>query len=164
MSVRTARPDDAAQVADIYNYYVVNSHATFELDAVDPIEMLRRMEHGWALGYPFLVYESDTGILGLAYAHRYRERQAYSQSVEVSVYIRNGSEGKSIGTGLYQRLLKEIGSKDFHVIIAGIALPNDASIRLHEKFGFRKVAHFEEVGRKFDRWVDVGYWQKILRK
>lgn len=162
MPVRPATPDDAAAVADIYNYYIANSHATFELDAINDGEMLRRMQDGWKAGYPFLVYEENGEVLGYAYGRQFRPRRAYLHTIEVSVYIRNGSEGKSIGTRLYERLFEEIGKGDFHAIIGGISLPNDASVRLHEKFGFEKVAQFREVGFKFGRWIDVGYWEKIV--
>jgi L-amino acid N-acyltransferase YncA len=163
MLVSTATPDDAAEVANIYNYYIANSHATFELEKVDPSEMSKRIDQGLGAGYPFVVCRSDEKVLGYAYSHRYRVRPAYSHSAEVSIYLRPGSEGQSIGTCLYDRLLNELGNGDFHSVIAGIALPNDASVRLHEKFGFVKVAHFHEVGRKFGCWIDVGYWQKILQ-
>jgi phosphinothricin acetyltransferase len=83
--------------------------------------------------------------------------------VEISVYIKNGIEGKGIGTILYENLFAELNAKPVHVIVAGIALPNDASIRLHEKFGFEKVAHFSEIGFKHGRWIDVGYWEKIQK-
>ena len=82
-------------------------------------------------------------------------------SVEVSVYVRPGHTERSIGKLLYEALFDELKKGDFHAIIAGISLPNDASVVLHEKFGFEKVAHFREVGRKFDRWIDVGYWELI---
>lgn len=161
MAVRPATLDDSASVAEIYNYYIANSHATFELDAVDASEMRRRMEDGTASGYPFLVYEERGRVLGYAYGQQYRHRPAYRHSVEVSVYIMPGSEQRSIGTRLYEQLFKEIGRGDFHAMIAGISLPNDASIRLHEKFGMTKVAHFREVGHKFGRWIDVGYWERV---
>ncbi|MEO7538452.1 MAG: N-acetyltransferase family protein [Pyrinomonadaceae bacterium] len=162
MPVRSATSNDAAAVAEIYNYYIANSHATFELDSIDAAEMLRRIESGWSGEYPFMVYEEDGEVLGYAYGHQYKPRKAYEYSIEVSVYVRNGHEGGSIGTRLYEQLFAEIGRGDFHAIIAGISLPNEASIRLHEKFGFEKVAHFREVGFKFDRWIDVGYWEKIV--
>jgi phosphinothricin acetyltransferase len=78
------------------------------------------------------------------------------------VYVKRGSEGRNVGTLLYESLLDEIRKGDFHAVIGGISLPNDASVRLHEKFGFEKVAHFREVGRKFGRWIDVGYWQLLI--
>ncbi len=164
MNIRPARSDDAGQIAAIYDHYITTSHATFEMEPIDGAEMLQRMNDGWAAGYPFLVCERDAEILGYAYGRQFRPRRAYLHSIEVSVYIKKDKEGKGIGSLLYQALFDEIRNKNFHTIIAGISLPNDASIRLHEKFGFNKVAHFCEVGRKFDRWIDVGYWQLLLAK
>src|SRR4029077_5021381 len=98
------------------------------------------------------------------YGRRYRPRFAYLHSIEISVYVKHGSGKQNIGTNLYESLIAEIRQKDLHAVIGGISLPNDASVRLHEKFGFEKVAHFREVGRKFGRWIDVGYWELILPK
>jgi len=162
MQIRNAKPDDAIDIAYIYNYYVATSHATFEIDPVDAGEMLRRMEEGWNAGYPFLVCEEQDEIVGYAYGRYFRPRAAYLHSIEVSVYVRPGRTEGQVGTRLYEKLLYEIKQGEFHAVIGGISLPNDASVRLHEKFGFEKVAHFREVGRKFDRWIDVGYWELTL--
>jgi L-amino acid N-acyltransferase YncA len=161
MQVRAAKDDDAIDIAYIYNYYIATSHATFEIEPIDEAEMLRRIEECWYAGYPFLVCEENDQIVGYAYGRRFRVRPAYAHSVEVSVYIRPGYTDRKIGHLLYEALLDEIKKGDFHAIIAGISLPNDASVKLHENFGFEKVAHFREVGRKFERWIDVGYWQLI---
>ncbi|CAN5551223.1 hypothetical protein BH10ACI2_BH10ACI2_19800 [soil metagenome] len=126
--------------------------------------MLRRIAEIQLAGYPFLVCEDGDEIVGYAYANRYKLRWAYQHSVEVSVYFKDGFGGKGIGKLLYERLFSELKKGDFHAIIAGISLPNEASVKLHEKFGMMQVAHFREVGRKFDRWIDVGYWELILDK
>ena len=157
-------PADSPQIAEIYNHYIAASHATFEVDLIDAAEMLKRVDDVFAAGYPFLVCETGGEIVGYAYGHQFRQRPAYRHSIEVSVYTKPGQEGKRIGTMLYEILFDEIKKSYFHAIIAGISLPNDASVRLHEKFGFEKVAHFREVGRKFDRWIDVGYWELIISK
>ena len=161
MNIRKAAIEDAAQIAEIYNYYIKTSHATFELETIDSNEMENRIRETFQKNYPFFVCEENEEIVGYAYGRMFRPRRAYLHSIEVSVYIRKGSEGKQIGTRLYEKLLHEILQNDFHAIIAGISLPNDASIRLHEKFGFEKVAHFREVGFKFERWIDVGYWELL---
>jgi phosphinothricin acetyltransferase len=161
-SIRPAVAVDAVQIAAIYNYYIQNSHATFETEMIDGSEMLRRMEEGWAAGYPFLACADQDEIIGYAYGRRFRPRFAYLHSIEVSVYVKHGRQGSGVGALLYERLLAEIRRGNFHAVIGGISLPNDASVRLHERLGFEKVAHFREVGRKFDRWIDVGYWQLIL--
>jgi L-amino acid N-acyltransferase YncA len=162
MTIRPANTNDASQIAGIYNHYIATSHATFEIDPIDPDEMLRRIDEIQVGGYPFLIYEANSEIAGYACGHEFRSRPAYRHSVEVSVYVKPGHERKGVGTLLYKRLFAEIRAGDFHAIIAGISLPNEASIRLHEKFGFEKVAHFHEVGRKFGRWIDAGYWELIL--
>ena len=164
MIVRAADRDDATAAAYIYNHYIATSHATFETEPIGGGEMLRRITDGRERGYPFLVAADGTDVVGYAYGREYRLRAAYRQSIEVSVYIRPGHDGYGIGSALYDKLLSEISKEDFHAVIAGVALPNDASVRLHEKLGFEKVAHFREVGRKFDRWIDVGYWELLIRK
>ncbi|HEX8196017.1 MAG TPA: arsinothricin resistance N-acetyltransferase ArsN1 family B [Pyrinomonadaceae bacterium] len=160
MKIRTANLEDAAAIAAIYNFYVESSHSTFEIETVNESEMRRRVSEILE-NYPFLVGEENGDIIGYAYASRYKARAGYRHSVEVSVYIKDGINGKGIGTILYENLFVELKAKPIHAIVAGIALPNDASIRLHEKFGFEKVAHFREIGFKHGRWIDVGYWEKI---
>lgn len=161
MNIREATLEDAAQIAEIYNYYIETSHATFELETIDAAEMANRISETFQKNYPFFVCEENAEIVGYAYGRYFRPRRAYMYSIEVSVYIRSGADGKGVGTLLYERLFSEISQQNFHAIIAGISLPNDASIRLHEKFGFEKVAHFREVGFKFGRWIDVGYWELL---
>lgn len=162
MYVREVRPADADPIAAIYNHYILNSHSTFEVEPIDAAEMSRRTRELTAEGYPFLVAESEGAIVGYAYAHRWRERAAYSRSAEVSVYIEPHGTNKGIGVKLYEVLIPSLADRGFHALIAGISLPNEASIRLHERFGFEKVAHFREIGRKFDRWIDVGYWELLI--
>ena len=163
MKIRRVALSDSAQIAEIYNYYIVNTHHTFETEAVDESEMRSRIDE-IIEKYPYYVSEENGEILAYAYAAPYKSRCAYQSSAEVSVYVKNNIQQKGIGTRLYEKLLAELQSSDVHAIIAGIALPNDASIRLHEKFGFEKVAHFREVGFKFGRWIDVGYWELINGK
>ena len=112
--------------------------------------------------YPFLVFEEESKINGYAYAGSWRGKPAYKNTVEITVYLRNGEVGKQIGTKLYTELIKELKAKQFHAIIGGMTLPNEASVKLHENFEFKQVAHFKEVGLKFDKWLDVGFWQLIL--
>jgi L-amino acid N-acyltransferase YncA len=163
MNIRTTTLEDAAQIAEIYNYYIETSHATFELEKIDSVEMKNRIDETFQKNYPFLACEENGEIIGYAYGRQYRPRRAYMHSIEVSIYIKNGADGKGVGTMLYQKMLPEILQKNFHAIIAGISLPNEASVRLHEKFGFEKVAHFREVGFKFNRWIDVAYWELLAQ-
>ncbi len=159
--IRPATAQDAASICDIYNLYVSGSTATFETDPVSVSEMRQRIIKTTEK-YPWLIFEHENKVAGYAYASAWRVRAAYFNSVESTVYLRPDEVGKGIGKKLYLRLFELLREKNIHVIIGGIALPNVASIALHEKLGFTKVAHFKEVGLKFDRWVDVGYWQKML--
>lgn len=163
MNIRQVESSDSVQIAEIYNYYIENTHHTFETEAVNESEMQNRINE-ITENYPYFVGDENGEIIGYAYAAPYKSRCAYRSSAEVSVYARNDIQQKGIGTRLYEKLMAELQSSDVHAIIAGIALPNDASIGLHEKFGFEKVAHFREVGWKFGRWIDVGYWELINRK
>ena len=124
--------------------------------------MASRIHEVLSAGLPFLVVESGGEVVGYAHASKWKGRCAYRFSVEVSAYIHHGAVGHGFGSALYQELCPRLADKGVHALIGGIALPNDASIRLHEKFGFRQVARFPEVGFKFGCWVDVGYWQLIL--
>lgn len=163
MIVRKVELEDASQIAEIYNHYIENTHHTFETEAINESEMRNRIDK-IIKNYPYFVSEESGEILAYAYAAPYKSRCAYRSSAEVSVYARNGIQQKGIGTRLYEKLLAELLQSDVHVVIAGIALPNEASVRLHEKFGFEKVAHFREIGWKFGRWIDVGYWELISEK
>ncbi|HEV8248126.1 MAG TPA: GNAT family N-acetyltransferase, partial [Polyangiaceae bacterium] len=100
-----------------------------------------------------------SGIVGYAYATRWRTRPAYRFSTEITVYLDPECRRLGIGSRLYEELLAKLQARGVHAAMAGIALPNEASVALHEKFGFSKVAHFKEVGFKFNTWIDVGYWQ-----
>jgi L-amino acid N-acyltransferase YncA len=162
MIVRTVIGGDAARLAQIYNHYIENSHSTFETEPIDEAEMRSRIDEGRTGSYPFLVAEDNLDVLGYAYAHQYRVRSAYRATAEVSIYLAPDSIAQGIGSSLYERLFEQLITGKFHTVVAGISLPNDASIKLHEKFGMQKVAHFYEVGRKFGRWIDVGYWQRAL--
>ncbi len=158
MNIRPVKLEDAQGIAEVYNYYIQNTHHTFETEPLGIDEMRKRIG-GMIEDYPYLVAEEDGEILGYACAAQFRLRDAYEYSVEVSIYVRNAAKQKGIGTQLYTKLFDELAETNVHVIVAGISLPNDVSIRFHEKLGFRKVAHFREIGYKLGRWIDVGYWQ-----
>lgn len=163
VKIRQVKLSDAEQLAGIYNFYVLNTHHTFETEPVSSNEMQKRIG-GIVENYPYFVAAENEEILAFAYATKYKPRSAYKQTVEVSVYVKQGANGKGFATKLYEKLFEEIEQTDIHAVIAGIALPNEASIKLHEKFGFEKVAHFREVGFKFGKWIDVGYWELIRQK
>ncbi len=159
--IRDATAADALQIAQIYNHYIAHTHITFEEHAVDADEMARRILDSQQT-HPWLVFETAGAIDGFCYATRWRVRHAYRFAAETTVYLRVGQSGRGIGTQLYRKLLDELISRDTHVAIGGIALPNVASIALHERLGFVKVAQFREVGWKLNRWIDVGYWECVL--
>ncbi|GAB3455729.1 GNAT family N-acetyltransferase [Massilia terrae] len=160
--IREAQAQDAEAIAAIYNHYVCNTTVSFELEPVGAAEIARRVEAVRSIGLPWLVIEQDGKLAGYAYATRWRERLAYRSSVECSVYLDAAAHGRGLASALYEELLRRLAALGVHAAIGGIAQPNPASVRLHEKFGFEQVAMFREVGRKFDRWVDVGYWQRLL--
>jgi L-amino acid N-acyltransferase YncA len=160
--IRPAIAADACALADIYNHYIDETIITFEEQPVSPSDIAERITEVAAAPLPWLVYQHEDRIVGYAYASKWKGRCAYRFSVETTVYLALSSIGKGIGTELYQALLTQLKTLGLHVAIGGIALPNAASVALHEKFGFSKVAHFPEVGFKFGRWIDVGYWQLTL--
>ena len=162
LTVRSARPEDALQVSEIYNHYIQTSTITFEEDPVSASEMAARIHEIQSLSYPWLVATAANEVLGYSYAGKWKARAAYKHSSEITVYVRAGQERSGVGSALYHQLLPALKACGVRAAIGGVALPNDASVRLHEKFGFEKCAHFKEVGFKFNRWIDVAYWQLIL--
>jgi phosphinothricin acetyltransferase len=162
VTVRPATGEDATAVAGIYNHYVTETIVTFEEEPVTVAEMARRIADVQAAPLPWLVATCDGAVVGYAYASRWKARIGYRHSAESTVYLAPGQSGRGIGTRLYSDLLGLLRAQGIHAVMGGIALPNAGSIALHEKMGFRKVAHFEEQGFKFGRWIDVGYWQRFL--
>jgi phosphinothricin acetyltransferase len=160
--VRPATANDLDSITRIYNHYILNTIITFEEQPVSRTEMAGRMEGIASASLPWLVAEQHGEVLGYAYAGRWKSRYGYRFSVESTVYLDPAAMGKGLGGTLYGNLLKILRDEKFHVAIGGIALPNPASVALHEKLGFRKVAHYREIGFKFDQWIDVGYWQLSL--
>ena len=161
--VRYAREDDLARLTEIYNHYVVNTPITFD---IEPISMPRRRE--WFERYAasgrhrLLVAEAGGAVIGYADSHQYHARQAYDTTVEVAVYCAPEATGRGIGTRLYTALFEAIQGEDVRMALAGITLPNSASIALHERFGFALSGVQHEVGRKFGRYWDVAWYEKRL--
>lgn len=160
--IRSVTKDDAAGIAEIYNYYIANTFITFENEAVSADEISARISDVVSALLPWLVLEENGAIIGYAYATTWRARPAYKNTIETTIYLSKDSWGKGYGRLLYSKLIAELASSGFHTAIGGIALPNDASVKLHESLGFKKVAHFQEVGFKFNQWIDVGFWQLML--
>jgi len=161
--IRAVQPKDAKAISEIYNHYIANTVITFEEETISAEEMSNRITSVQVSGLPWLIAQDDVGnVLGYAYASKWRERFSYRFSVEVTVYLSQKYAGKGIGTLLYAELFKQLKANNIHSVIGGITLPNAASVAVHEKFGMNKVAHFSEVGYKFEQWLDVGYWQGTL--
>jgi phosphinothricin acetyltransferase len=159
--IRPATPADAQALADLYNPYIRETTITFEEEAVTAAEMAARLAKVVET-HPWLVWEEGGRVLGYAYASAWRARAAYRHSAETAIYVAMGHHGKGIGTALYRALLDELRARGFHLVLGGLALPNAASVRLHEALGFTKAGHMREAGRKFDRWIDVGFWELLL--
>ena len=163
MEIRHATDADLDGINDVYNFYVLNHQATFDLE---PIAMEARRE--WASHYTakgrhrLLVAVDDDRVLGYATSSVFRDRPAYDRTVETSAYLAPDACGRGIGTALYDALFAELSSEDVHRAIALIAVPNPASIALHERSGFTKAGHITEAGWKLDRWWDITWWEKPL--
>jgi phosphinothricin acetyltransferase len=160
--VRPAQETDAQGIADIYNPYITGTTVTFEEEPVTAEEIQHRIQGVKSIPMPWLCAEYESSLAGYAYASRWRERSAYRFVVESTIYLAPAFIGRGIGEVLYGTLLEQLRASGIHTVIGVIALPNPASVTLHEKLDFTKVAHFNEVGYKFKQWVDVGYWQRIL--
>lgn len=160
--IREARIEDAQAIVDIYNDYILNTTVTFEIEPLSVSEMERRIEDISA-SYPYMVYEFDGKVAGYCYAHRWHERAAYDGVVELSVYLARQHVGKGIGTELTRRMIEECRRRNYRVIITCVTGGNDSSIALQEKLGFTKVAHYKNVGLKFNRLIDVIDYELILQ-
>ncbi len=160
--IRAARGDDAAAIAAIYNSYVLDDIATFEEQTVAAQEMAGRIADVQRRTLPWLVATDADVVLGYAYAGPWKMRSAYRHTVETSVYVDRAAKGRGVGAELYGALIAELRAHDIHAVIGGVSLPNEASVRLHERLGFSKIGQFAQVGFKFGRWIDVGYWQLLL--
>ncbi len=160
--IRKVQLSDAQAIAEIYNYYIENTIITFELEPIDADEERFRILNITNNGYPYIVYEEQGGVIGYAYLSKWREREAYNNTLETSIYLHKDHCGKGIGKILYKALIDLAKEKKVHVLIGSISCPNSESQKLHEKLGFEKVGVFKEVGCKFDKYIDVEFWQLSL--
>jgi phosphinothricin acetyltransferase len=160
--IRLANLSDTGAIAGIYNNYILNTAITFEEEPIARQVFADRLAAVLSASLPWLVIVSGEQVAGFAYASPWKDRRGYRFSVESSIYLESAIQGRGLGTLLYSALLDHLRQLPVHTVIGGIALPNAASVRLHEKLGFTKVAHFSEAGYKFKRWIDVGYWQLLL--
>jgi phosphinothricin acetyltransferase len=161
--IRRARSDDLGALTAIYNHYVEHSAITFDL-APFSLEARRAWLEGFAEHgrHQLFVAEQDAAVVGFAGTRAFRDKRAYDTSVETSIYLAPGATGRGLGRALYERLFAALDGADVHRAIAGITLPNEASVALHRRFGFEPVGVMREVGRKHGRYWDVLWMEKAL--
>ena len=162
VKIRSADPGrDAAACASIYAPHVEASATSFEAEPPTAAEFAERIERTGAT-HPWLVAESEGEILGFAYACEHRTRAAYRWAADVSIYLAEANRGQGVGRALYEVLLERLREQRFRVACAGVTLPNEASVRLHESLGFAPVGVYRRIGWKAGAWRDVGWWQLDL--
>ena len=161
IEIRNVQVEDAANLVAIYAPYVEKTAITFETQ-VPTVEDFKNRIKKTMKKFPYLVAIEEGQIVGYAYASTYYARAAYDWTVELSVYVQKEARGKGVGTLLYTALEEELTVRGFKNFLACIALPNPASIALHEKRGYEQVAHFKKVGYKFGTWHDIVWLQKSL--
>ena len=162
MKIRPAKLEDAEAILAIYTPYVEETTITFETQVPSPEDFQNRMA-AIMEKFPYLVAEVDNQILGYAYAHTYYARDAYDWTLELSIYVDRNRRQSGVGKALYDRLETELSQQAVVNLLACISLPNEASIRFHQKQGFEQIGHFKKVGFKFGQWRDTVWMQKRLR-
>ena len=164
VNVRSAMRADLPRLTEIYNHYVINTPITFDLKPVTVEERVRWFdEHAGSARHQLFVAEIAGTVVGWAGTGSFRDRAAYDTSVETSIYCAPDATGRGIGATMYRVLFEALKNEDIHRLLAGITLPNDASVKLHRRFGFTDVGVFSECGRKFDRYWDVVWMERPLR-
>jgi len=158
VEIRLIITKDAQEIIDIYSPSVLSAAVSFET-VVPPIDEMQRRIQSCLEKFPWIVCVVDGKIAAYVYASKHREREAYQWSCECSVYVRDDFKGKGIGKELYQLLFEILKLQGFINVYAGITLPNEASVHLHEKCGFMPFAKYENIGYKFGSWHTVGWWK-----
>jgi L-amino acid N-acyltransferase YncA len=162
VKIRAARAEDAAAIAAIYAPYVEDCAISFELEAPSPATIEERMRAAGTV-YPWLAAEDESGdLVGYAYASAFRARAAYRWAIESTLYVHADAQGRGIGSALYRPLLAILEAQGFTQAFAAIAMPNEDSIRIHERCGFVHAGTYTQVGFKLGEWWDVGLWQRPL--
>jgi phosphinothricin acetyltransferase len=160
--IRNVKLSDAERIAEIYNYYIENTAVTFDENPVAEEKIRQKIEDIRAKSYPFIVYEENGQLIGYAYINTWRPHSAYNITLETTIYLDMQHAGKGLGTRLYEALIEKSRGMNIHSLIAVISLPNDCSRKLHENFGFQLIGNFKETGIKFNKLIDVEFWQKFL--
>jgi len=164
VQIRSAARTDLPRLTEIYNHYVINTPVTFDLDPKTVESRAAWFEQFAVTGrYRLLVAEENGLVVGYAGTTRFRPKAAYDTTVETTIYCSSNTIGKGTGSRLYSALFEAIRGEDIHRIVAGYTLPNAASAALHQRFGFKPIGVFTEVGRKFGRYWDVAWNERALR-
>ncbi len=164
VTVRPATRADLPRITEIYNYYVINTPITFDLEPVTVESRARWFaEHAGAQRHRLFVAEDLGRVVGYAGTGNFRDKAAYDTSVEVTIYCAHDFTARGVGSLMYRTLFDALKNEDIHRMLAGITLPNEASIRLHRRFGFTEVGVFSENGRKLGRYWDVVWMQRPLQ-
>jgi len=161
--IRFAKETDASGMLEIYAPIVSDTATSFEMEPQSVEEFAQRIKQTIEKT-PWLVCEIDGQVCGYAYATTFRARAAYQYSAEVSAYVHPDHHRKGIGLALYRTLFKFLEAQGYHTALAGITLPNQASVKLHESLGFAPVGVYHNVGYKFSKWHDVGWWERKLQE
>lgn len=160
--IRQATINDSKAILDIYSYYIESTAASFETETPSLIDFSNRI--GSIINeYPFLVYILNDKIVGYAYASKHKERAAYRYDIDVSIYLQNSFQCQGIGTALYKNLFEILQNKEYYNAYAGITLPNEKSVALHNKFGFKEIGIHHNTGYKLNKWHDVIWLEKQLK-
>jgi L-amino acid N-acyltransferase YncA len=162
VSIRPAVEDDLRDIATIYNHEVANSIATFDLEPPTLNYWQARLAGKHEGDHLLVAVDEEEDVVGYAYSWSYRPRPAYERTRETSIYLDPSVRGRGIGRLLYPALLDAMAESGVHTAVALVALPNPSSVALHKAVGFEHVGTMREVGYKFDRWIDVEWYQKLL--
>lgn len=160
-TLRDYQAKDLHAIVDILNYYVKNDACIFQVEPYSVAEIDIKFQSILS-DYPFYVAELESKVIGFTYGARWRDKPAYAKSVETTIYIHPDYKQSGIGKPLYQKLISTLADMGFHLLVAGMTMPNKGSQRLHENLGFEKVGEFKDAGMKFGQWHNVGFWQKLL--
>ncbi len=159
--IRPVTLDDAKAINDIYNGYVLNDTVTFDIEPYT-LEEMRQCISNISAQSLYFVYEVEGKVVAYCYAHTWKERVAYQNTLETTIYVSPSFLRKGIGKFMMEELIEACRKKGYHALVACITSGNEASFKLHEKLGFKKVAEFEEVGCKFNKWLGVRYYEFLL--
>lgn len=164
LEIRQGRIEDLPRLTDIYNYYILHTPISFDVNphSVEERKSSWFSKYSGSGKYQLLVAERDNVVVGYATSSRFRERAAYGSSVETSIYIDKDFHGQGLGTALYEALFERLKSTDIHRAYGGVTLPNAGSIALHRKLGFREIGIYNEVGFKFGKFYDVCWLEKAI--